>query len=147
MARATDEQYTPAFIFEALNTEFDLDVAAPVGGVSWIPAKKHYSIADNSLTLKWEGFVWMNPPFSEGKLWHDKFYAHGNGICLVPMSKAYWFYRLWTDLSVGMLMPTPHLKFHQTDGSTKGIFIPIVLAAMGEKGKEALSKSGLGLMR
>jgi hypothetical protein len=38
------------------------------------------------------GFVWMNPPFSEGKPWHEKFAAHGDGICLVPMAKSYWYY-------------------------------------------------------
>ena len=63
--RDTDEQYTPKWIFDALNVEFDLDVCAPKGGVDYIPAKKHYSIEDNALMQNWEGFVWMNPPFSK----------------------------------------------------------------------------------
>jgi hypothetical protein len=142
-----DEQYTPKFIFEALNVEFDLDVCAPEGGVDWIPAKRHYSLKDNALTQDWEGFVWMNPPFSEGKPWHDKFLQHGNGICLVPMSKAYWFQNLWNYVDCSILMPTPHLKFVQIDGSEKGIFIPLVLAALGEKGRTALINSQLGKVR
>ena len=142
-----DEQYTPKFIFDALNVEFDLDVCAPIGGVSHIPAKRHYSIVDDSLNQQWNGFVWMNPPYSEGKPWHDKFMAHGNGICLVPMSKAYWFQTLWNCADATMLMPTPHLKFIQQDGSEKGIFIPLVLAAVGSKGCTALANSGLGKIR
>jgi len=147
MARATDEQYTPKFIFDALGIEFDLDVCAPIDGAPFVPAKKHFHKEQNGLAQLWEGIVWMNPPFSEGTIWHNNFYAHGNGIALAPMSKANWFYTYWTDTTVGMLMPTPHLKFRQTDGSDKGIFIPIVLIAMGPKCVKALRDSGLGLMR
>ena len=43
----TDDHYTPAFIFQALKLEFDIDVAAPVGGVAWIPAKKYYTLIDD----------------------------------------------------------------------------------------------------
>jgi hypothetical protein len=42
MMRESDEQYTPSWIFEALNVEY-LDVCAE-GGVDWIPAKNHYSL-------------------------------------------------------------------------------------------------------
>ena len=91
----SDEQYTPKWIFDALNVEFDLDVCAPEGGVDYSPAKKHYSLVDDSLNREWEGFVWMNPPFSEGEPWHEKFINHGNGICLAPMSKSYWFQDVW----------------------------------------------------
>jgi hypothetical protein len=61
---------------------FDLDVCAPKGGLDWIPATKHYSIEDDALTQKWEGRVWMNPPFSGNSLpfvgkWIRE---HGNGM-------------------------------------------------------------------
>ena len=32
--------WTPPEIFKDLNIKFDLDVAAPIGGVEWIPATK-----------------------------------------------------------------------------------------------------------
>jgi hypothetical protein len=63
------------------------------------------------------------------------------------MSKAYWFQNLWNYADCSILMPTPHLKFVQTDGSEKDIFIPLVLAALGEKGRRALVNSNLGKVR
>ena len=46
-----DILFTPPEIFELLNIEFDLDVCAPVGGISWIPAKKSYSEIDVLLSI------------------------------------------------------------------------------------------------
>ena len=145
--RDTDEQYTPKWIFDALNVEFDLDVCAPEGGVNYIPAKKHYSIVDNALMQNWEGFVWMNPPFSEGGIWHEKFANHANGICLCPMSKSAWFYDLWNKPDVSILMIKPSMRFVKPDGKLNSIFMPIVLAAMGSQGRMALLNSGLGKVR
>lgn len=147
MTKETDEQYTPEFIFQALKITFDLDVCAPKGGAPFVPCKRYFTKEDNGLVQEWDGIVWMNPPFSEGTVWHQKFQAHNNGIALAPMSKAKWFYDYWTNPKVELLMPTPHLKFRQQDGSDKGIFIPIVLIAVGDKAKEALRGSGLGLSR
>ena len=145
--RDSDEQYTPSWIFEALNVEFDLDVCAPEGGVDWIPAKKHYSLKDNALAQEWDGFVWMNPPYSEGKVWHQKFAAHGNGICLVPMSKSLWFQEMWNRPDLSLLMIKPNVKFQLANGKTNQIFMPVVLAAMGLKGRQALVHSNLGRVR
>ena len=36
----SDDYYTPAWVFERMGIEFDLDVAAPPGGIPWIPAKR-----------------------------------------------------------------------------------------------------------
>lgn len=37
------EWYTPPEIFDALGLRFDLDPAAPPGGVPWVPATRHLS--------------------------------------------------------------------------------------------------------
>jgi len=145
--RESDEQYTPSWIFEALNVEFDLDVCAPEGGVDWIPAKKHYSLKDDALTQNWEGFVWMNPPYSEGKVWHEKFAAHGNGICLVPMAKSLWFQEMWNRSEVSLLVIKPNVKFVLPNGKTNQIFMPVILASMGSMGRKALIDSNLGKVR
>lgn len=145
--RESDEQYTPSWIFEALNVEFDLDVCAPEGGVDWIPAKKHYSLKDDALTQNWEGFVWMNPPYSEGKVWHKKFAAHGNGICLVPMAKSLWFQEMWNRSEVNLLVIKPNVKFVLPNGKTNQIFMPVILASMGSRGRQALIDSNLGKVR
>ena len=145
--KESDEQYTPRWIFEALNVEFDLDVCAPEGGVDWIPAKRHYSLKDNALAQEWDGFVWMNPPYSEGRVWHEKFAAHGNGICLIPMAKSLWFQELWNNPSISLLMIKPNVKFELPSGKTNQIFMPVILAAIGSKGYQALVDSNLGRVR
>lgn len=145
--KESDEQYTPKWIFEALNVEFDLDVCAPEGGVDWIPAKNHYSLKDDALAQEWHGFVWMNPPYSEGKVWHEKFAAHGNGICLIPMAKSLWFQELWNRPNISLLMIKPNVKFELPSGKTNQIFMPVILAAIGSKGHQALVDSNLGRVR
>lgn len=60
---ASDEWYTPARVFHALGTVFDLDVAAPAGGAPHVPCRRYLTKADDGLTAPWSGCVWMNPPF------------------------------------------------------------------------------------
>lgn len=59
----SSEHYTPKYIFDALNCEFDIDVAAPKNrSRCFVPAKKY--ITSGSLKKDWGvAFVWMNPPF------------------------------------------------------------------------------------
>ena len=45
----SDEHHTPKHLFDALGLEFDVDVAAPTGGVPWIPAKTSFDLATNGL--------------------------------------------------------------------------------------------------
>ena len=63
--KTSDDYYSPKWIFEALQLEFDTDPAQPIGGVSWIPVKKYYTIIDDGLSQPWDGRVWMNPPYSQ----------------------------------------------------------------------------------
>jgi hypothetical protein len=83
---ATDEWYTPPHVFEAMGCAFDMDVASPGRDVTpWIPATDF--IRFKSLERDWRGMVWMNPPFGgrNGLVpWLEKFFAHRNGIALVP---------------------------------------------------------------
>ena len=66
----SDDYYTPKWLFDMLNVEFDIDVAAPVQGIPWLPAKRWFSQADDGLAQDWAGqFVWMNPPFSKSTPW------------------------------------------------------------------------------
>ena len=100
---ANDEQYTPKELFDAMGVQFQLDVAAPKGGIPWIPAASHYSLEDNALDQPWSGMVWMNPPYSKPSPWVDKFISHGNGVALLPMSKSGWSKRLWNDFSLSRI--------------------------------------------
>lgn len=144
--QTSDDYYTPKWIFDALDIEFDLDVSAPPGGIPWIPAKKHYSIIDDGLSKEWFGTVWMNPPFSDVTPWSRKFIHHGNGIALVQISKARWFNRFWEDADAILVLPSD-LKFVTAQGDRKTIFMPCVLVAMGSDPVDKLQKSELGYIR
>ena len=54
----TDDYYTPKWFFESLGLQFDIDVAAPIQGIPWIPAKKWFSQADDGLAQDWGG-LWF----------------------------------------------------------------------------------------
>lgn len=78
------EWYTPRYILEALG-EFDLDPCFLADGERpYDTAKKHYWKEIDGLSQRWEGRVWLNPPYGReiGK-WLSKLAEHGNGIALV----------------------------------------------------------------
>lgn len=115
---ATDEWYTPPHVFQALGCSFDMDVASPGQHVTpWIPAVTF--ITWNSLSLPWRGFIWMNAPFgSRNGLvpWLEKFFAHGNGIALVPdRTSAPWWQQFVPRAELALFV-SPKLKFIGADG-------------------------------
>lgn len=82
---ATVEWYTPPSLFDAMGLRFDLDPASPgADHVPWVPARKHFTIADDGLILPWHGQVWLNPPYDrELDTWLSKLAEHGTGMALV----------------------------------------------------------------
>jgi hypothetical protein len=145
----SDEWYTPAHVFAALEATFDLDVAAPLEGPRHVPASAF--ICENSLQEQWRGFIWMNPPFGgrNGLVpWLDKFFAHGDGIALTPdRTSAPW----WQDASVrcdALLLTRGKIKFERPDGSVgKSPGSGVTLFAVGSRAINALlsaQKNGLG---
>ena len=145
---SNQEWYTPKHVFGALGVAFDLDVAAPVGGVPWIPAKKSFSIADNGLMQERHGNVWMNPPFGNAKFvgeWIQRFIDHRNGICLLPSrTDAKWFQRLIQHADA-VCFVAGRLAFVALDGRSKGgNTIGSLLFAFGDKNVDALIQSKLG---
>ena len=78
------EWYTPAWVFDALSIDFDLDPASPHDMESAVPAKTKYKIFDDGLKKPWFGRVWMNPPYGKDTpFWMRRMIAHNNGIALV----------------------------------------------------------------
>lgn len=115
---ASNDWYTPKYIFKALNCHFDLDVAHPAVEMPITPAESF--ISAGSLNVPWFGFVWMNPPFGgrNGIVpWLDKFFTHGNGIALTPdRTSASW----WQDAAAkadAVLFISGKVKFRRPDGS------------------------------
>lgn len=140
-----DEYYTPKFIFDGLGLLFDLDVAAPEIDTH-VPAIKKYTQKDDGLQQPWNGLIWMNPPFSKTEPWADRFMQHGNGIALLPTSKAKWYSRIWHTVDGIVLLPS-RFKFERLDGIRSDIYMPTVLVAMGEISYQALIESNLGRVR
>lgn len=116
---STDEWYTPPSIFRALGCSFDADVASPgKEKTPWVPAVNF--VERESLSEKWEGFVWMNPPFGgrNGLVpWLNKFIAHGNGICLVPDRTSAPWWQAWAPKMDLILFVSPKIKFIDVKGS------------------------------
>lgn len=79
----TDDWYTPEWVFNGLGLEFDLDVAAPPGGVPWVPAANYYTESDDGLLQPWSGLVWCNPPYSAPTAWCYKWAEHPDGLILL----------------------------------------------------------------
>jgi len=145
---ASDDWYTPPFIFDALGERFDLDPCSPGPG-HWVPAERIYTIADDGLAQPWSGFVFMNPPFGgrNGHVpWLDRFLRHGDGIAVVrAYTSSAWFH----DHAVkadAMLFPRGKTKFIRPDGSVgKAPGHGVVLLGCGQRAMRALWRSRLGL--
>lgn len=147
----SDHWYTPKHVFEALACDgFDMDVAAPMLIPAYIGAREW--IWEGSLEKEWKGFIWMNPPFGGRNAlqpWLDKFFAHGNGIALVPdRTSAPWFWDAWQKADAVLF--TRKLKFLRPNGEVgKSPSNGTALMAAGDKGVTALMRAqlnGLGIL-
>ena len=141
---ASDEWYTPHYIFEALGETFDLDVAAPIGGSLRVPARNWF--AHDSLSRNWANdFIWMNAPFGgrNGLVpWLEKFSLHGNGIAVVPdRTSAPWFQRFAPMMSA-VLFISPKVKFERPNGSVGASpSSGTALFAAGDRARAALIRA------
>jgi hypothetical protein len=82
----SDDWYTPQWVFDGMGVIFDMDVAAPPGGVAWVPAVRSLSESDDGLLTPWAGYVWCNPPYSAPTQWCRKWAAHEPGGCILIRS-------------------------------------------------------------
>ena len=116
---ATDEWYTPPWVFKKLGVTFDLDAASPGQHVvPWVPAKWHLSRA--SLQYDWFGAVWLNPPYGPRngiRPWLEKLAAHRNGIALVPNRTGADWWQDFAARSDGLLFVRGKIRFIRPDGS------------------------------
>lgn len=144
----SDEWYTPPIYFEMMNTFFDLDPCSP-GLNHWVPTNKVYTKKDNGLIKKWEGFVFMNPPFGGRNgitPWLDKFFNHGNGIGVAPARTSCGWFQKYMVKSDILLFPEGKTKFWKPDGSIgKSPSTGVVLFGSGKQSVDVLSESEIGL--
>lgn len=139
---STNDHYTPKWVFDLLRLTFDIDVAAPPGGVPWIPCKRYYTQADDGLTQAWEGLVWCNPPFSNIEPWIDRLNDHKNGVALLPHTKGSWRRKAWQGADgITEWQTLTEIRFIHK-GKEKTIFPTTFLAAWGEVAVQAISNVG-----
>jgi hypothetical protein len=138
----SDDHYTPKWIFDVLNVQFDIDVASPPGGIPYINAKKYYTQADDGLTADWQGLVWCNPPYSNVGPWIDRLNNHKNGIALLPYVKSPWRNKVWAGAD-GIMEPSDvySIKFMHR-GKEKEIMFPTYFAGWGAVALDAMSNLG-----
>lgn len=112
VANKSVDWYTPPWVFEALGLEFDLDPCQPEAKIPWIPAKRHYCLADDGLEKKWDGLVWLNPPYGKHTPdWLKKMHKHRNGIALVfARTDCAWFHNYCTKADA-ILFLSGRIKF------------------------------------
>lgn len=149
---ASDEWYTPAYIFDALGVTFDLDVAAPADGPLHVPARAWHTRRDDGLIAPWRGMVWMNPPFGarNGLVpWLDRFFLHGNGIALTPDRTSAPWWQGANRQADATLFIAGKVKFIRPDGSVgKSPGAGTTLFAAGRLALDALERAegaGLGI--
>ena len=138
----SDDYYTPAWLFEDMAVEFDMDVASPPGGVPWIPARRFLTMADDGLSTPWQGRVWMNPPFSAATAWVHKFLEHGDGIALLSVGvNTAWGTRLW-ERSDGITLLPQDMQFSRPGKDDNRPMYRSSLFAMGGWAVEAIGRVG-----
>ena len=137
----SDEWYTPQTLFNILGVDFDLDVASPIDGKTYVPADRRFTIEDDGLSQEWVGRVWMNPPYSKPSPWVDKWLKHSNGIALLPMAKSKWFNGLMESEAKFILLPST-FKFESPEGKTLSLMMGSTLWALGESNIQAISRMG-----
>jgi hypothetical protein len=149
---ASNEWYSPKYIFDALGENFDLDVANGAPGGGNVPCRD--LISAGSLEVRWPptAYIWRNPPFGgrNGIVpWLDKFFAHGHGIALTPdRTSATW----WQDAARkadATLFIHGKVKFERPDGSVgKAPSNGTTLFAAGPRGVTALRRAAptLGIL-
>ena len=145
---ASDEWYTPRYIFDAMECVFDLDVAHPTGDAI-TPCDRFYT--NDSLDKPWNGFIWMNPPFGGRNSllpWLERFFV-SSGVGLTPdRTSAPWFQYALSRCD-GFLLIKGKVKFLRPDGTVgKSPSTGTTLWASGQRGAMALKtaqKNGLGV--
>ena len=142
---STDEWYTPKEIIDSLG-DFDLDPCAPINPL-WKTANIMYNKNDDGLSKKWEGRIWLNPPYSRPLIeqFISKMAEHNNGIALLlNRSDSKMFRDIIFEKASSMLFMRNRIRFYRSDG-TRGNSpgCGSILIAFGLENSEILKNSDI----
>lgn len=131
----TDNWITPAWIIDKIGIS-DLD---PSGyrhsdkGILVETARKYYFIEDDGLNKQWAGTVFLNPPYSQNKLWMAKMSEHNNGIVLIFARTETKFFQNYVKNATGINFLKRRVKFIDEYGNIRSNGnAPSCLIAYGE---------------
>jgi ParB family chromosome partitioning protein len=138
-----DEWYTRHQIIEAVRAvlgKIDLDPASCEAANAVVRATRYFTIDDDGLSQRWAGKVWLNPPYSRGKIgpFVDKIIKHvqdgsvSHAIVLVNSdTSTQWFSKLYRHAD-SVCFPKRRLKFWKSDRTvTKGAIYPSAVFYFG----------------
>ena len=146
-AATRDDWQTPACIIAALG-RFDLDPCANSDDPTRC-ATKGYTIDQDGLSRKWEGRVWLNPPYggvAPAKVWLMRLARHGNGVALVPPRVgARWFHDVVLSTAHAILFLKGRVSFIDpaSQRSVGGNNADSILIAYGLENVVAFEQCGL----
>lgn len=145
------EHYTPAKIVDLVVACFgaiDLDPCSNSHETPAVPARGHFTAADDGLTREWHGRIYMNPPYGHRVIdpWIDKLvteYTAGRiteAIALVPARTDTQWFRALRDYP--RCFVTGRLRFV---GSRHSAPFPSALVYLGaDRGRFCRTFAGLG---
>ena len=142
------EWYTPAYIFNALNLEFDLDPCSPGADKCLVPAKNHIMLPDNGLTSDWnKSLVFCNPPYGTYTAdWMRKCADNNNSIALVfARTSTKWFKEIYKSVDV-ICFISSRVKFisGETGQPAGSPGADSMLIGWGSTARNAIMQSNLG---
>ena len=108
---------TPPELIKALG-KFDLDPCCPPE-MPWKTATKMISLPVDGLAEKWEGRVWLNPPYGRKTFdWLDKLAETKSGIALIfARTETIGFHRSVWSKAHSVSFFKGRLKFHKECGA------------------------------
>jgi phage N-6-adenine-methyltransferase len=139
-----NEWNTPSKFLESARKvmgKINLDPASNKEAQKYVKAKKYYDIKTDGLNKKWKNKIWMNPPYSRGKIYFfilklKKEIEKGNvKECIVLTNNATetkWCQILFTDILEVVCFVKGRINFYKPDG-TKGP--PLQGQLIGYRGK------------
>ena len=126
MTSNTNEWYTPKYLFDELNNEFNFNLD-PCCTKNSAKCEKYYTKNEDGLSQSWKGhIVFMNPPYGrEIKEWikkaHDEFFKNNTTVvCLIPArtDTSYWHEYIFNK-ATDIRFLKGRIKFEDVNGKSE----------------------------